>query len=164
MILNFKDLLSILISALALTISIINLYLYILDIKPTLKIGFYIAEEVVIEDKYSSVGFLMKYYSVDIVNHSSRRIKVANVSIEWMKSRWFNRQKCKVNYPDFRNTTPNEVISSFWIEPWGDESFIATEDEFTNWLWPKAPSKELWARIIVTDALGKRYHSQILKV
>ncbi len=159
MILDLKDLLSIL----ALTISIITLYLYILDIKPMLKAGFYIDEEVINDDKYGA-GSLMKYYSIDIVNHSSRRIKIVNTSMEWMKSRWFNRQKYKGNYPDFRNTTPNEVISSFRIEPWGDESFIATEDEFTNWLWPKAPSKELWARIIVTGALGKRYHSQILKV
>jgi len=155
MIFEFKDMIAIL----ALVISIINLYLYFFDIKPTLKAGFYLSEIVAEGDDELSIA---RVFSIDIVNHSSRRIKVANISVEWMKSRWFSFRKRRESYPDFQKDKSS--ISSFWIEPWGDASFIVEEESFTTWLWERTHySKDLWIRIVVTDALGNRYNSQILK-
>jgi len=159
MIFEFKDV----IAVLALTISFANLYLYFLDIKPTLKIGFYSENVIFEDDQEGSPLDIMKYFSIDIINRSSRRIKVANISVELMKSRWLNFRRQQENYPDFQKDKP--FIPSFWVEPWGDASFGAEEEEFTTWLWEKTRyTKNLWVRIVVIDALRKRYKSQILKV
>ena len=156
---EFRDV----IATLALVISVANLYLYFSDIRPTLKIGFYI-DEVLIEDEELGPVGSDKYYSIDIVNHSSRRIKVANILVEWKKSRWFSKQKWKATLPDFKQKGFNDFISSFWIEPWGDQSYGVSEDDFTSWLSTKTRIKSLWARVVVKDALGKSYRSQILRV
>jgi hypothetical protein len=157
---EFKDI----IAVLALGISLLNLLLYYLDIKPTLKIGFY-SEDIFSNDEEMNPTSRTKYFSIDIVNHSSRRIKVANISVEWMKSRWFSFRRRQENYPDFHKDKPNSFISSFWIEPWGDESFSAEEEDLTTWLWDRTHySKNLWVRIVVTDALGKHYKSRMLKI
>lgn len=152
------------IAILALGISSLNLLLYYLDIKPTLKVGFYL-EDAFPEDNEVHPTTRTKYYSIDIVNHSSRRIKVANISLEWTTSRWLVFRKKREIYQGFQKGKSNDYLSSFWIEPWGDISLSVEEDNLTAWFWERTHySKHLWARIVVTDALGKHYKSRKLKI
>jgi len=159
MMFELKDIIAIL----ALVISFANLYLYFLDIRPTLKVGFYSMDVLFEDSEGMSSPEIIKYFSIDIINHSSRRIKVANISIEMMKSRWLDFRRQQANYPGFQKNKP--LIPGFWIEPWGDASLSAEEEDLTTWLWEKTRySKNLWVRIVVIDALKRRYKSQILKV
>ena len=68
---------------------------------------------------------------IDIVNLSSRRMKVASVWLEWTKWRWLPLGINRGTLPELQRVDEGEQRYEyrFWVEPWGDSVLSLDADE-----------------------------------
>ena len=102
---------------------------------------------------------------IDVINPTSRRIKVASVWLRWSKWRWLPFGRRQRLFPELQRVKEEWIQETrFWVEPWGDKVLGADADELEYWLRPRSTSGEVWVRVVVRDVLGKGFRSNQVKL
>ena len=156
--------LSVIIAAIALLLSFANFGYVLWDRRPRIRPG--IEEEEVYGHDPDHGDYPDGHRLwIDIVNHSSRRIKVSHFVLEWKKS-WIP-QKWRVvsELPDLqKGETEVQSTSRFWIEAWGSVVFSMDSSEFKALQLKRGHGESIRVRVKVRDVLDRWFKSNTVKL
>jgi hypothetical protein len=159
--------LSEIIAAVALLLSVANFAVILWDRRPHLAVGL---ENDLMTDYDEETGFEYRVGHrlwIDIVNRSSRRIKVSHFILEWKKS-WLSRRWWKVDADKLPDLQPGDmqmtVTTRFWIEPWGDAVFSLDSEELMPRLGKGVDRESVWMRVSARDVLGRWFKSNKVRL
>ena len=148
------------IAVIALVLAGATFYIHLRDRAPRFKVNIGGSE---VEDR-SGEGPDRIFMWVDIVNHSSHRLKGNTIWIEWGNVRWPTLRWHSEVFPGLQVAERDATYgtSRFWVEPWGDATFTADFEELPYDLVPRPRPGMKWLRVAVVDSRGKRTHSNKL--
>jgi hypothetical protein len=113
------------------------------DTNPDISLGF--GEEYETSDEYDVPP--EKFYYIDIVNNSPRKVQIRKIVIEWRKS-WlpvFTKTKTSIY-----KSGNNENMRKFWIEPWESKEFGNHEEAFLEQIDVNTKNnKSIWVNMAV---------------
>lgn len=155
---NLSDIIAIL----ALALGITNFFVLLWDRRPQIKVNSGYAK-VAIVNEGRKVREIERIF-IDVVNLSSRKIRIHNIWIEWKPQRQFiNRWKREECPPLEKLDTEDQFF--FRIESWDNVHFVIEWQKYVEWLRKKQIRKNIiYTRVVVRDVTGKWYFSKKLKM
>ena len=151
-----------LVASLAFLLGILNFIILLIDRRPKVKINT-LVDSIIHHDEEGG-GSEEELLWIDLVNRSSRKIRIANLWIEWKRGR-FNQKKREIA-PNFQSSDSEakEGQFLFWIEPWGSVSFVQHLENIQDWMLERNKSSEVWFRIAANDVLGHWHYSKYFRL
>ncbi len=156
--------LSVIIAAIALLLSFANFGYVLWDRRPRLRPGIEEEETYGYDPDHGEYPEGHRLF-IDIVNHSSRRIKVSHFMLEWKKS-WFpQRWRVVSEPPDLqKGETEARSTSRFWIEPWGSVVFSIDSSELKTSLKRRGHEGSIRVRVRVRDVIDRWFKSNTIRL
>lgn len=141
----------------ALVLSIFNTFILILEKSPRIKVRIFFEKEI----DENAPNYYDEFFVVNIINLSSRKIKVDTVWIESKKAFTLFRKWGKTICPELMKVDIDSKHGQkwFWIEPWGNVTLVGNMEEFE---FPFVASGRTRVRVAVRDSMGKWYRSNIV--
>jgi len=154
--------LSDIIAFLALLLGLANFFILLGDRKPQIKVNSgYVHADIVHEGRKVSET---QQIFIDVVNLSSRKIRIHNMWIEWKaQGRIFSRWKRENLPPLERLDTEDQFL--FRLEAWDNAHFVIEWQKYVEWMNKRnIRDKIIYTRVTVRDVTGKWYFSKRLKI
>jgi hypothetical protein len=162
------------IALIALGISILDFILLAWDRWPHVKVG--ITTEDIIEEVPDAAGSVKtgKRLWIELSNHSTKRIWINSLNIEWSWYPGVPLRVHKIDLSDLQRFENNIAMPTtrFWIDVWGDTILSADADDIEWDLNHKLYSqsklfnytRNINYRVVVGDGLGKSYRSNKIRL
>jgi hypothetical protein len=150
------------IAVFALLLGAVNFFIFLWDRRPQIKVNSgYVNATIVNEGK--KVGEIEQIF-IDVVNLSSRKIRIHNMWIEWKpQNKFLNRWKREDCPPLEKLDTKDQFL--FRIESWDNAHFVVEWQKYVDWMRKRQIRENIiYTRVVVRDVTGKWYFSKKLKI
>jgi hypothetical protein len=149
------------IAVFALVIGVANFFIFLWDRRPQIKVNSGYAKVAIV-----NVGRVIdvERIFIDVVNLSSRKIRIHNIWVEWKPQRQIlNRWKREDCPPLQKLDTEDQFL--FRIESWDNAHFVIEWQKYVEWIRKRQIRENIiYMRIVVRDVTGKWYFSKKLKI